>query len=34
MNDGERATLIARGIEGKRLTYRPANGNHQPGSLH
>ena len=23
MNDGERAALIAKGIEGKRLTYRP-----------
>lgn len=25
MKDGERAVLIAKGIEGKRLTYRPAN---------
>lgn len=25
MNDGERAALIAKGIEGKRLTYRPVN---------
>ena len=25
MNDGERATLIAKGAEGKRLTYRPTN---------
>lgn len=25
MKDGERAALIARGIEGKRLTYRPTN---------
>jgi transposase-like protein len=25
VNDGERATLIAKGIEGKRLTYRPTN---------
>jgi hypothetical protein len=23
MKDGERAALIAKGIEGKRLTYRP-----------
>jgi len=27
MDDGERATLIAQGIEGKRLTYRPTNTN-------
>ena len=27
LRDGERAELIAKGIEGKRLTYRPANGN-------
>jgi hypothetical protein len=25
VTDGERATLIAKGIEGKRLTYRPTN---------
>ena len=25
LNDGERAALIAKGIEGKRLTYRPTN---------
>jgi transposase-like protein len=25
LSDGERATLIAKGIEGKRLTYRPTN---------
>lgn len=25
IDDGERATLIAKGIEGKRLTYRPVN---------
>lgn len=25
IEDGERAALIAKGIEGKRLTYRPAN---------
>ena len=25
INDGERAALIAKGIEGKRLTYRPIN---------
>jgi hypothetical protein len=25
MTDGERAALIAQGIEGKRLTYRPTN---------
>ena len=24
LKDGERAALIAKGIEGKRLTYRPA----------
>ena len=29
MNDGERATLIAKGIEGKRLIYRPANRDHE-----
>lgn len=34
MNDGERATLIAKGIEGKRLTYRPTNGNHGQKSVH
>jgi hypothetical protein len=28
MTDGERAVLIAEGIEGKRLTYRPANSSH------
>lgn len=27
--DGERAALIAKGIEGKRLTYRPTNGNNE-----
>lgn len=27
IDDGERAALIAKGIEGKRLTYRPTNGN-------
>jgi transposase-like protein len=27
IKDGERAALIAKGIEGKRLTYRPTNGN-------
>lgn len=30
MNDGERATLIAKGIHGKRLTYWPTDGNHEP----
>jgi hypothetical protein len=25
VKDGERAALIAKGIEGKRLTYRPVN---------
>jgi hypothetical protein len=25
VKDGERAALIAKGIEGKRLTYRPLN---------
>ncbi|UVK48789.1 IS1595 family transposase (plasmid) [Mesorhizobium sp. AR07] len=34
MNDGERATLIAKGLEGKRLTYRPTDGNHQSRSVH
>ena len=34
IDDGERATLIAKGIDGKRLTYRPANGNHQSRSVH
>lgn len=28
VNDGERAARIAKGIAGKRLTYRPTNGNH------
>ena len=27
VKDGERAALIAKGIEGKRLTYRPAKAN-------
>jgi transposase-like protein len=31
--DGERAALIARGIEGKRLTYRPIDRNHEQGSV-
>jgi ISXO2-like transposase domain len=26
VNDGERAVLAMKGIEGKRLTYRPTNG--------
>ena len=34
ITDGERAALIAKGIEGKRLTYRPADGNHEPRSVH
>jgi transposase-like protein len=34
MNDGERARLIAKGIEGKRLTYRPTNGNHEQEAVH
>ncbi len=34
ISDGERATLIAKGIEGKRLTYRPAHGDHRAQSIH
>lgn len=34
VNDGERAALIAKGIGGKRLTYRPINGNHSPSAIH
>jgi transposase-like protein len=34
IDDGERATLIAKGIDGKRLTYRPVDGNHQSRSIH
>jgi transposase-like protein len=30
VSDGERAALIAKGIEGKRLTYRPLNGDYEP----
>jgi transposase-like protein len=33
MNDGERATLIVKGIDGKRLTYRPTNGDHEQRSV-
>ncbi|MDP1730178.1 MAG: IS1595 family transposase [Devosia sp.] len=33
-SDGERAALIAKGIEGKRLTYRPTNGNHRSTAVH
>jgi transposase-like protein len=33
-SDGERAALIAKGIEGKRLTYRPTHGNHEPRPVH
>ncbi len=34
LNDGERVTLIAKSIEGKRLTYRPTDANRQPRSVH
>lgn len=34
LDDGERATLIAQGIEGKRLTYRPTDGNRQSRPVH
>ena len=33
ITDGERAALIAKGIEGKRLTYRPANGSSSPSCI-
>jgi transposase-like protein len=34
VSDGERAALIAKGIAGKRLTYRPTNRNNQPSAIH
>jgi transposase-like protein len=34
VSDGERAALIAKGISGKRLTYRPTNGNNEPSAVH
>lgn len=34
VKDGERAALIAKGIEGKRLTYRPTDGNSKSRSVH
>lgn len=34
MNDGERAALIAKGIGGKRLTYRPTDRDYEPRSVH
>ncbi|BCH23585.1 hypothetical protein MesoLjLb_33700 [Mesorhizobium sp. L-8-3] len=33
MKDGERATLIAKGIEGKPLMYRPADENYEKKSV-
>lgn len=33
ISDGERATLIAKGIEGKRLTYRPTDRNREPATV-
>lgn len=34
INDGERVALAMKGIEGKRLTYRPTNRNHGPSAIH
>ncbi len=34
VSDGERAALIAKRIGGKRLTYRPTNGNNSPPAIH
>lgn len=34
VNDGERAALIAKGTGGKRLTYRPVNGNRGSSAVH
>ncbi len=34
ITDGERAALIAKGIDGKRLTYRPADADNQSRSVH
>jgi transposase-like protein len=34
ITDGERAALIAKGVEGKRLTYRPTNGNRDARSVY
>lgn len=33
ISDGERAALIAAGTGGKRLTYRPTNGNHESATV-
>ncbi|MEX2166091.1 MAG: IS1595 family transposase [Methyloceanibacter sp.] len=33
VSDGERAARIAKGIEGKRLTYRPIDGNHASSAV-
>jgi len=34
VSDGERAARIAKGIGGKRLTYRPTNGNNRSSAVH
>ncbi len=34
IDDGERAARIARGAAGKRLTYRPTDGNHKSVAVH
>lgn len=34
IDDGERAAMIAKGISGKRLTYRPTNGNRGSSAIH